>query len=283
MSLPSRTPPLFSAEPALLGDQATPDRRDRRHRRGVEGDLGEPDRVGDVAAVEKDAGVGAGDVELDRGRPGDRGDRLRVRDRQSDAAVPGREADRPVHGAGVDVRDAEAGPRAPSPPWTCRRRTVRRSRRPGGSSPAWRLAQPLEAFDLDPQERPPRAGRELRVPDRPDRHALQLRDGMADRLEHPADLPAPPLRQHDLQPGVALFAPGGRRDPLDLAGPGPPPVEKDPPAQLRELRLGRDARDLDLVLLGAAGRGVRDEARDDRRRRSGAGVPRSGRPGGRPA
>src|SRR5258708_5840604 len=48
----------------------------------------------------------------------------------------------------------------------------------------------------------PVADRDLLVHDRPDAHAAEAGDGVADRVEHPAHLPLPSFVQHDLDEGL---------------------------------------------------------------------------------
>src|SRR5260370_1132546 len=48
----------------------------------------------------------------------------------------------------------------------------------------------------------PVADRDLLVHDRPDAHAAEAGEGVADRVEHPAHLPLPSFVQHDLDEGL---------------------------------------------------------------------------------
>src|SRR5579875_3710875 len=77
---------------------------------------------------------------------------------------------------------------------TPRRRTggPGRRTRPGG-------ARLVERPHLPRVERAPAARNEARVGERPDPRAHQPADGVADRLEHPADLAVAPLVDDDAQ------------------------------------------------------------------------------------
>ena len=148
-------PPLHDAprsrpEPLLARPRASRrTRRNRRHGRGVEGDLGLPDRL----ARRRGRRAGRG-CRADVGMSSMRGPPRRAPPpppgRRSAAAMPrsrAAQADGAVHGPGVDVGDAEPDARGRARPWTCPRRTGRRSRR-SGAARHFGLREALQRLDL---------------------------------------------------------------------------------------------------------------------------------------
>ena len=99
----------------------------------------------------------------------------------------------------------------------------------------------------------PHAGRQLRIGDRSDGHAPQLRHRMAHRLEHLADLLRAAFAQLHFPPTVPLVGGlAGRLDRGDVARERPLPVEGDAAAQLVDDALLGDAAHLHVVRLHRA-------------------------------
>ena len=265
------------AEALLLGDEAPAHAGDRRDRGRVQGDLGLADRVGDVPAVPSDAEPAARTAR-DRSC---RDSAMRTTASGSwigrrSARLARREPHGAVHRAGVDVGHAEPRRERARRPWTCPAPDGPSIATMSGAvtespAPTLPIRPPARGCARGPsprrRERPPGARREPAVPNGPDRRALQLRDEVPGGLEHPPNLAGAALEEGDPQPGVALPAAAGRRDPLDAARPEARPVEEDSPPQALEVRLRRDAGDLDRVFLAAARARMRDAGARDRRRR----------------